>query len=126
MSHVLADAVLVVHLGFVLFVAFGGLAVLRFRALAWLHVPAVLWAGVVELAGLACPLTPLESWLRARAGLAPYSEDFLAHHLLLLIYPAGLTRPAQVALGVLALGGNAVVYGVLWLCHHRRREELRR
>ena len=38
-----ADAVLILHLAFVVFVALGGLLVLRWRRLAWLHVPVALW-----------------------------------------------------------------------------------
>ena len=37
---VLADAVVVLHLGFVLFVVLGGLLVLRWRWVMWLHLPA--------------------------------------------------------------------------------------
>lgn len=58
---VLADGVVVIHLGFIVFAVLGGLLALRWARIAWLHVPAVLWAGWVELAGQVCPLTPLEN-----------------------------------------------------------------
>lgn len=115
----LADLVVVVHLGFVLFVAGGGLFVLRWPRLAWLHVPAAVWGAVVELAGWVCPLTPLENALRERAGLATYSGDFVARYVLPVLYPGELTRAVQVALGLGVLAVNGAVYG--WLVWRWRR-----
>jgi Protein of Unknown function (DUF2784) len=108
-----ADAVVTLHLAFVLFVALGGLAVLRWPRLAWLHLPAVAWGIWIELAGWICPLTPLENHLRQRAGQAGYAGDFVEHYLLPVLYPASLTRTIQIALGVLVLVINLVVYGTL-------------
>jgi len=116
-----ADAVLAAHLAFVLFVVCGGLLVLRTPRLAWLHLPAVAWAAFVELSGSICPLTPLEVTLRRGAGEAGYGGDFIEHYLVSLIYPAGLTRELQTALGAAALLLNLIVYFVLW-----RRRSIRR
>lgn len=114
-----ADAIVLLHLAFVAFVVLGGALVLRRPRLAWLHVPAVLWAALVEFAGWICPLTPLEVELRIAAGGAGYGGDFIGHYLLPLLYPAGLTRGVQVALGALVLALNLGVYFLLW----RRRGE---
>jgi hypothetical protein len=116
-----ADAVLAVHLAFVLFVTCGGLLVLRIPRLAWLHLPAVAWAAFVELSGSICPLTPLELALRRGAGEAGYGGDFFEHYLVALIYPAGLTRELQMAIGAAVLLINLVMYFVLW-----RRQSIRR
>ena len=114
-SRLAADAVLVVHLLFVLFVLLGGLLVLHWRALAWLHLPAALWGAVVELCRLQCPLTPLENALRRAAGEQGYSGSFVEQYLLPLIYPAGLTPGVQLLLGVLVLAVNGAIYGhLLW------------
>jgi hypothetical protein len=110
----LADAVLVAHLAFVAFVAFGGLLVLRWRWIASIHVPAALWGITIEFAGWICPLTPLENALRVRAGETGYEGDFIATYLLPVIYPEGITRRTQVALGILALLINAWVYARVW------------
>ena len=59
-----ADLVLVVHLAFVLFVVLGGLLALRWRRVAWIHVPVALYGATIEFVGFICPLTPLEVWLR--------------------------------------------------------------
>jgi len=116
-----ADAVLAAHLAFVLFVVCGGLLVLRTPRLAWLHLPAVAWGAYVELSGSICPLTPLEVTLRRDAGEAGYGGDFIEHYLVSLIYPAGLTRELQMALGAAVLLLNLIVYFILW-----RRRSIRR
>jgi hypothetical protein len=108
---VLADLVLAVHLAFILFVVAGGLAVARWPGLAWLHLPAGLWAALIELADWRCPLTPLENWLRRSAGSGGYDESFVEHYLLPIVYPAGLTRGIQLALGFAVIALNVAVYG---------------
>ncbi|HXG68640.1 MAG TPA: DUF2784 domain-containing protein [Blastocatellia bacterium] len=117
----LADLVLVLHLAFVGFVVFGGLLLLRWPRLAWVHAPAALWGIVIEYAGLTCPLTPLEVALRRRGGQAGYAGDFIEHYVMAVLYPSGLTRGLQVALGTLALGINLLIY---WWAWHRRRTSL--
>lgn len=112
-DRLLADAVLVLHGLFILFAVFGGLLVWRWPRLAWLHLPAAAWAGWVVSAGWICPLTPIENALRRSAGEAGYSGGFIEHYLLGLIYPEGLTRPMQIALGLGVLLFNAVVYGLV-------------
>ena len=114
-----ADAVVLFHLGFVLFAVFGGLLALRRPRLAWVHLPALMWAGAVEFAGWICPLTPLEDWLRVQGGGTGYRGDFIAHYLLPVLYPAGLTRSVQLLLGLLLVLFNAAVYA--WVLRSRRR-----
>jgi hypothetical protein len=108
--RILADTVLVLHLAFVLFAVGGGLLVLYRRSVAWLHVPAAAWAALISLAGWICPLTPLENALRRMGGEAGYAGGFVEHYLLSVLYPDGLTRGVQVALGVGVLVLNLVVY----------------
>ncbi len=109
----LADGVVLLHAAFVLFAVGGGVAVLRWRRLAWLHVPAVLWAALVELAGWVCPLTPLENHLRGQAGGSAYGQGFIEHYMLPVLYPAQLTRELQLGLGLGVLVLNLGVYA--WL-----------
>ena len=109
----LADLVLTLHLGFVLLVVFGGLLVMRWPRLAWIHVPAAVWGVLIEYAGWICPLTPLENWLRSRGGEAGYAGGFVEHYLLPTLYPQGLTRGTQFVLGSLVLVINAAAYGAL-------------
>lgn len=114
----LADLLVFLHLAFVGFVVFGALLVTRRPRVAWIHVPCVLWGALIEFAGWVCPLTPLENHFRELGGQAGYARGFVEHYLLPVLYPQGLTRAAQVLLGILVLGLNGAVYGRLIL---RRR-----
>ncbi len=109
-----ADLVVLLHLGFVAFVVAGGLLVLKWPRMAWLHIPAAIWGTLVEFTGWICPLTPLENALRAMAGASAYDSDFIAHYILPLLYPAQLTRDIQFILGIVVLGVNVLLYGWLW------------
>lgn len=109
----LADVVLVVHLGFVLFVVLGGLLVLRRPGFAWLHVPAAAWGALIEFSGGICPLTPLEQRLRWMGGEAGYSGGFIDHYVRALLYPHGLTRATQFVLGTIVVLVNVSIYWVL-------------
>jgi len=115
----LAGAVVLLHLGFVIFAVTGAALAVRWPRVLWLHVPAAAWAAYVELTGGICPLTPLENSLRKSAGLSAYSGDFVARYVFPLLYPEGLTREAQTAAGIAVLGINVVLYG--WVAHRRRR-----
>ena len=108
----LAQIVLLVHLGFILFVVLGGLIVWRWPRIAWLHLPAVVWGVLVETMGWSCPLTPLENWLRLRAGQGGYQGDFVEQYLTPIVYPEGLTREIQIGLGVFVVLVNVLIYGV--------------
>ena len=125
----LADLTVVVHLGFVVFVMCGGWLVLRAPRLVWLHLPAVIWGAWIEFAGRICPLTPLENWLRLRAGDAAYETSFVEQYLLPVLYPAALSRELQAALGVLVLMANVVPYTILIrrsrAARSARRDEVR-
>ncbi len=106
----LADLVLLAHLTFVVFVIVGGAAVLRWPRLAWIHLPAVIWAVLIEYAGWICPLTPLENALWQAGGEAAYTGGFVDHYVVPVLYPIGLTRAVQVGLGSVVLLWNALVY----------------
>lgn len=112
---ILADAVLILHLGFILFVLLGGLMLRRWPWIPWLHLPAVGWAAFIELSHAICPLTPLENALRAAAGKTPYGGGFIEHYLTQLIYPTGLTPAIQTGLGLALLALNGWLYGRWWL-----------
>lgn len=118
----LADAVVVFHLLFILFVMLGAVLVLHRLAWVWLHLPAVAWGMAVEFLHLYCPLTPLENALRIKAGAAGYRGDFVGHYLTALIYPAGLTPQIQVGLGAVVLTINLVAYAIVirrWRARHK-------
>jgi hypothetical protein len=106
----LADIVVLLHVAFVLFVVLGGLLVLRWRRLAWVHLPAAIWGTLIELGGWICPLTPLENRLRALGEGETYDTGFVEHYLVPLLYPRDLTRTWQVALGLGVVLLNLALY----------------
>ena len=109
-----ANIIVLLHFAFILFVSVGGLLVLRWPRLAWLHLPCVAWGVLIEVSGGICPLTPLELHFRHAASDPGYSGDFIDRYLLPLIYPSGLTRSLQIGLGLALLLFNLVVYVTVW------------
>lgn len=118
---ILADAVLVIHLGFVVYVVAGALMAYRWPRTAWIHLPALAWGVWIELSGGICPLTPLENHLRRLGGGGGYEGGFLWHYLGPVLYPAGLTRTTQVVLGLTALAWNVLLYAMLLVRLRRMR-----
>jgi len=91
----LADLVVIVHLGFIAFVAVGGFLAWRWPRVLWVHVPAITYALVIVTIGFDCPLTPLEKHLRHAAGQAGYAKGFVDHYLTGVLYPDRLLVLAQ-------------------------------
>lgn len=117
----LADAAVIAHFAFVAFVVAGGLLVLRWRWVLWLHLPALIWGALIEFTHWICPLTDLENWLRSLAGVNAYRGDFIEHYLLPVLYPTHLTPEIQIFLGFLVIAVNIGVYG-WWLVRSRRKQ----
>jgi hypothetical protein len=107
----LANMVVFLHLLFILFIICGGLLLLRWPKLIWLHLTAISWGVAIELFGWICPLTPLENWLRQKSFESPtYSTGFVEHYLVPVIYPQALTRELQLLLPPVVIIVNALVY----------------
>lgn len=112
-----ADAALLLHLAYIVFVVAGCLFLLRWHRLSWLlwlHPPAVLWGVSVEPRGDICPLTPKGNRRRQLGGEAGYAGGFVKHYLVPVIYPAGLTREWQIALGLGVATLNLAAYVRWW------------
>jgi hypothetical protein len=112
---VAADLVVVVHMGFLAYMVFGGFLALRRFALIWPHIGTILWSVYVILASYTCPLTRLEKWLLERGGTTPYDESFIGHYL------SGTVYPEQYEIAVwLAMIGLALTSYALALTRRRR------
>jgi hypothetical protein len=105
-----ATAIALLHLAFIVFVVLGGLLVLRWPRVMWLHLPAAVWGVLIEFAGWWCPLTKWENYFLRQAGRAGYSDGFIAHYIMPILYPAGLTRGIEIALGIFVLVLNVGIY----------------
>lgn len=119
-----ADLIVLLHAAFVLFVVLGGLLVWCWRKLLPLHLLAVCWGAWVEFSGWICPLTPLENHFRELGRQASYHDDFINHYVTALLYPAGLTRPIQIALGLTVLLVNVGIYARLLFLKMRARSSV--
>ena len=111
----------VIHLAFVIFVVMGSITTIWWRWALWIHVPAVFWAVWIEISGGICPLTPLENWLRLKAGRGGYQGDFVENYILPVLYPAMLTRNIQILLGTLAIFINVAIYGYIFFQHKSKK-----
>ena len=117
---VAADAVVLFHLAFIVFVVAGSLLVFRWPKVAWFHIPMFIWGALVEFTGWICPLTPLENGLRLAGGDAGYGGGFVEHVIVPVIYPIDLTRNIQLILGLAVIVINAAGYGTLLWRYLRR------
>lgn len=115
--RIAADLVVLVHFAFVLFVALGGFLVIRWKRLAWVHLPIAIYGTVIEFVGFICPLTPLENRLRQRGGESGYAGSFVEEYVMSFLYPEGLTRQVTIAIGILVIVLNVVAYTIVM---HRR------
>lgn len=110
----LADLLVVIHLAFIVFVVIGGLLVFRWKRIVFLHVPAVIWAVLIEFKGWICPLTPWEQQLRRVAGETAYTDGFIEHYIIPVIYPQNLSDNYQLLLGFSVLIINLGIYSLFF------------
>lgn len=98
---VLADAVMLAHFGFLVFLALGGFLAWRFRWAFVPHAAAVGWA-MCSIAGAACPLTAWENGLRRLGGEQGLPRGFVDTYLTGVVYPREDLLAAQLLLAGLA------------------------
>jgi hypothetical protein len=120
MYDIFANAIVLTHFLFIAFVVFGGLLVIRWPRLAFVHLPAAIWGAVVEIFSWICPLTPLENHLRQLAGNSSYSGDFIARYLLPVIYPENLTATMQQIFGGFVIAINIIFYTIAVIKYRSR------
>jgi hypothetical protein len=111
---ILAELVVFVHFLFIVFAVSGAILALKWRWIIYVHLLCAAWASLIMMVGWICPLTPLENSLRRSAGEAGYTDGFIDHYLMPIIYPAGLTREIQIWLGVGVVLINLLLYGFVF------------
>ena len=115
-----ADFIVLLHFVFIVFAVAGGVLVFKWRRLGYLHVPAAIWAALIIMAGWICPLTPIENMFRQAGGGEVYSVSFIERYLMPVIYPSGLSREIFIAMGVVIIVINVVVYTILFIKRKNR------
>jgi hypothetical protein len=118
-----ADLVIILHFSFIVYAVLGGLLGLWRKWCLFFHLPAVVWAAIVEFQSWICPLTPLENYLRSAAGLTGYQGGFVEHYLVPVVYPPSLSNKMQWILGGLVVAVNITIY---WFVFTQRKESSRK
>jgi Protein of Unknown function (DUF2784) len=104
------------HFAYLLYLPSGGFLALRWPRTLWLHLACVGWGVAVVTLPLPCPLTSLEDWARARAGMRPLpTTGFVDRYVAGILYPAGRTTLAQ------AVAFAAAATSWATLAHNRRK-----
>jgi hypothetical protein len=105
----LADAVLVVHLSWIVFVMIGTLWTRDRRVLTGIHIASLVWGVIVEAGPWPCPLTLLEQYLENKSGVDPWQGGFLLHYLDAIVYP-NIPAWVLVAFGIGVCAVNLAIY----------------
>ena len=121
--RLLSDVVVLLHLTFILFAVLGGIFVIWWRRILWLHLPAVALAAWIEFSGKICPLTYLENWLLVKSGQGGYHGDFIANYIMPIVYPPNLTRKIQITMAAAVIIINLLIYGFI-LTKKRNKKRL--
>jgi len=115
----MAVCVLLLHALFIVWVVFGAFVTRSRPVLRWMHIASLVWGIFTELLPWPCPLTVLENWLEAKAGVQPYQGGFLLHHLDKLVYP-DISATVLTVGGVLVCVLNLALYGrQMWIARSR-------
>jgi hypothetical protein len=117
-----ADAVLLAHVLFVVFVVLGLVLILVGQTLGWswirnpwfrlIHIIAIAVVVVQSWLHVVCPLTSIEMTLRSRAGDATYAGSFIAHWLETILY---YQAPPWVFVVCYTAFGAVVVVSWFWV-----------
>lgn len=113
--RLLADAVIVVHFTFIVFVVLGGLLAWWLPRLRWIHLASVAYGAGIVLIGWSCPLTALERRLWDAGGETAPTDGFVDRFLEGVIYPGDHTSSMRVLAGLVIA---ASWIALLW--RHRR------
>jgi hypothetical protein len=103
-----ADAVVVLHLLWIVFLILGALPGSRWAWVKWTHLASLTFSIALQVFGWICPLTLLEVWLLRLGGAQPYEDTFIRHYVEQIVY-AEIPRTAVFA------GTLVVVALSLWL-----------
>jgi len=118
-ARVAAEAVLLLHVFWCVWVLLGWTVTRGRPVLRILHVASLAYAIVIQLAPWPCPLTVAETRLEARAGVEPAHGPFLVHVLDAIVYP---DLPEWLVVGV-AVVVCVTILGVYLRRYLRRRED---
>jgi hypothetical protein len=112
---VAADAIVVLHLLWIVFLILGALPGRRWPWVKWMHLASLAFSIALQVFGWICPLTYLEIWLRKLGGAQPYEGTFIRHYVEQLVY-------ADIPHNALLTGTLVVVALSLWMYFTPKRK----
>jgi hypothetical protein len=117
----LADAVVLVHFGFLVYLVIGGFLGWRWPAALIPHAFAGAWGFAVVAFSLTCPLTVLEHAFRRLGHQGGSAHDgFIDRYVQGVIYPARYTDQVRVVVAIVVVASWA---GALWQFRARHTGE---
>ena len=102
------------HFLFALFAVLGGFLALLDWRIVFVHLPAVAWSSIVNLANWTCPLTPLEKDLRRQAGQQAFAGSWIQNYIEPMVRPLGMPRRMELIAGVSIVVWNIIVYRIIF------------
>lgn len=107
---ILADITVLIHFLWIVFLFMGSFFGRRNRSIRVFHLSGLAFALLLQLLGWYCPLTHLETWLRARhhPDLA-YTGSFIIHYVERLIY-IEISPAIILIITLLLIGLNIWIY----------------
>ena len=84
---ILADAVVLIHFLWIVFLFLGALWGRRSRTIKIFHLSGLAFALIIQIFGWFCPLTHLEAWLRAKHNPnLTYAGSFIIYYVERIVY----------------------------------------
>lgn len=108
-----ADAVVVLHLFWIVFLILGALPGSRWQWVKWTHLAALAFSIALQVFGWICPLTHLEIWLRSLGGAQPYEGTFIRQYVEQAVY-------AEIPSDALLIG-TLIIVALSWWLYRRPR-----
>jgi hypothetical protein len=105
---VAADAVVILHLLWIVFLILGALPGRRWAWVKWMHIASLAFSVALQVFSWICPLTYLEIWLRTLGGAQPYEGTFIRHYVEQIVY-------AEIPRVALLIGTLVVVVFSAWM-----------
>jgi hypothetical protein len=112
-ARALAELVMVVHFGVLLFLVAGGFVAWRWPKVLRFHLAMATWGLLVVMFPIACPLTWLENMLRTAAGQPPLGAGFIDTYVDGVLYPDSAAGLVQVLVGLVVVTS--------WVGYHVKR-----
>ena len=109
-----ADAVVFLHLLWIVFLIAGAIPGARWAWVKWTHLAALVFSIALQLFGWICPLTHLEAWLRRQGGALAYEGTFIRHYLEQIVY-------AELPPTAIFIATVVIIAASLWVYFRPRR-----